>query len=213
MELVPLASEKVGYRSGTSDESDLNGDFSISPVPAGKYMLSINYDSNPEPNRPFPTAFYPVGDDRSKAQIIEVSFGVNIDGLLWRLPPRLIEKEITGKVVWESGSPVAGAEIKLFDMAHSGFYAGCYLSEVREQQEPPDSPVRSVGFNLTGSTCNLKSDSNGEFRLSVYSGRTYRLSASMERVASGGKTEFQANSKPFTLDSEPPNIKLILKKK
>ncbi len=205
--------EENSYLGGMNGESDPNGYFSIDQVPAGKYTLSVNFSSNPDPERPFPTTFYPAGGDRMHAGILEVGFGTKIHGITWHLPERLIEKPISGNVIWDDGSPAVGAEIRLFDMAFPGFYAGCYMLKKRDQPEDVNSPVRSMSIHSVGSACGLKSDSNGSFRLSGYTGRTYRLSASITKTSDGEKIAYTADSEPLSLSGEQPTIKLILKSK
>jgi hypothetical protein len=128
------------------------------------------------------------------------------------LPPRLVEKAFSGNVVWEDGSPAVGAEIKLFDQAFPGVYAGCYFLENRDKSEDISSPVRSRSFRMSGPACELKSDPNGGFRLSGYSGRTYQLSALISKVIDGQKIEYSGESESFSLVDALPNIKLVLRK-
>lgn len=212
VELVSV-DEKSSYLGGESDQTDVDGYFSIKQIPVGKYTLSVNYNVNPNPEQPFPTTFYSSGGDRSKANILEIGFGSRVEGITWRLPSTLIEKSISGNVVWEDGSPVIGAEIKLFDQAFPGFYAGCYLLENRTKPEDPNSPVRSTSLSMSGSACDLKSNANGEFRLTGYTGRTYRLTASISQTSVGLKMEYSGESEPFSLVEEPRSIKLVLRKK
>lgn len=210
VELVSLADQKSSYLAGLSDESDTNGDFSIDRVPVGKYTLSINYNSKPEPNHPFPTTFYPSGSNRSDAKILNVEFGTSIEGLTWRLPERLTEALITGIVVWEDGSPASGAELKIFDMAFPRHYAGCHLTEARTTVVPLNSPVVSTSFQLKGLACDLKSDPEGRFSVKMYSSRSYRITARLERTIDGKKGEYIAESEPFPLTGDI-TIKLVLK--
>jgi hypothetical protein len=116
-------------------------------------------------------------------------------------------------VVWEDGSPAAGAEIKLFDMAFPGFYAGCSLVENRDKVEDPNLIINSASFNLSGPACNLKSDANGKFALSGFTGRTYRLSASVRRTLDGQKSVYEGESLPFSPGTDASDIKLVLRKK
>lgn len=210
VELVPLADQKSSYLAGLSDESDANGDFTIDQVPIGEYTLSINYNSQPQPEHPFPTTFYPSGSNRSDAKILNVEFGASIEGLTWRLPDRLTEASITGSVVWEDGSPASGAEIKIFDMAFPRHYAGCHLTEARTMAVPSNSPVVSTSFKIKGPACDLKSSADGVFALKMYSSRAYRITARLERTISGKKVEYLAESEPFQLTGEV-SIKLVLK--
>ena len=212
VELVSFG-EMSKYLGGLSDESDVNGEYSIEQIPAGKYTLSINYNSNPEPDRPFPTTFYPSGNDRSAATVLEIASGSRITGLAWQLPKQLEQQSIKGRVVWDDGSPVPEAEIKIFDMAFPDFYAGCYLLENREEPKATYSPVRSTSFNFSGPACNLKSDSTGAFQLSLYAGRTYRVTASLTQIVAGQKIEYEGKSEPLALLAQLPTVNLVIKKK
>ena len=210
VELVSVDNQS-SYHGGMSSESNEDGEFTIEHIPTGKYTLSINYNSNPEPEYPFPTTFYPGQSDRSKAKVVEIALGGRIEGLSWSLPPRLNEGSISGTVLMEDGAPAVGAEIKLFDMAFPGFYAGCFLSEARTTYG--DTPVVSISVTSSGSACDLKSDSNGAFSLTAYSGRTYRLEASMTGTSQNQQIEYTGSSEPFALTELPTRTTLILKKK
>lgn len=213
VELVPLSIKKSSYLGGYSDDSDLNGDFSIGEIPVGSYTLSVNYNSNPHPEHPFPTTFYPAGSSRSDAKVLEVQPGKSIDGLVFRLPARLDQGTISGKVVWEDGSPAVGARIQLFDMAFPGFYAGCFMFAARQEAEPNASipNVVSTSISLSGSTCNLMSDNGGKFKINIYTTRTYRVTATITRSEANAKVEYVAESEPFLLGHTPANVKLVLK--
>lgn len=212
VELVPLADQKSSYLGGLSGESDSNGDFYIDQLPIGKYTLSINFNTQPQPDHPFPTTFYPSGSIRSDAKILDVGFGSSIEGLTWRLPARLNDASISGSVVAEDGSPVSGAEIKIFDMAFPGHYAGCHLTEIRDKTNRSNSPVVSTSLRFKGPACNLKSDADGSFNVKMYSARSYRVTARLERTISGEKVEYMGESEPFQLIGEE-KIKLVLKQK
>jgi len=214
VELVSITDPKSTFLGGLSGKSDSNGYFSISQIPAGKYTLSLNYNSPPRPDHPFPTTFYPFGSSRSEAKILDVSSGSSIEGIIWRLPAGLDEEIISGDVVWEDGSPVIGAEIKIFDLAFPGHYAGCHLAEARDDApNVSDSPVRSTSFAIKGPACDLKSDARGTFNLRMYSARTYRVTASMARTVDGTKVEYSDESESFQLTGTSPKIKLVLKQK
>ncbi len=211
VELVAI-DRASSYLGGLSDESDLKGEFSIAEIPTGRYTLSINYNTNPHPDHPFPTTFFPFGGIRSEAKIFEIESGTLIEGLTWKLPKPLEKQSIIGLIEREDGAPVVGAEIKLFDMAFPGFYAGCYFQASRTSADEKASPVRVTSLSLQGSACNLKSDSAGAFQLRTYADRTYRVSASMTERVGEKKIEYVAESEPFLLSDQTQTVKLILKK-
>jgi hypothetical protein len=213
VELV-FSNEQSSFLGGYSDESDLSGDFSIDQVPAGTYTLSVNYNSPPQPDSPFPTTFFPGKPLRSEAQVLKVEPGRSVEGLIFTLPPRLGEEFISGEVVWEDGTSAVGAEIKLFDMAFPKYYAGCYMSEIRANKpDASESKVRSTSFNFVGQACNLKSGDGGSFKLKMYAARTYRITAAISRLEGTVKTEYIGESEPFLLGNKPSNIRLVLKPK
>lgn len=211
VELVSI-DKPSSYLGGMSDDSNTNGEFAIEQIPKGRYTLSVNYNVNPHPEHPFPTTFYPSGSVRSTAEVFEIDSDTIIDGLVWKLPMPLETQTMSGSVMFEDGTPVVGAEIKLFDMAFPGFYAGCHFIESRDNKEDDTSPVRSVSMSLAGPTCKLKTDPTGRFQFSIYKERTYRLSASITETINGKRVVHGAESETFLLSDQPHSVKLIIKK-
>jgi hypothetical protein len=149
LELVPLSSQHIINDSHLIAVSSLSGKFSFLDVPAGKYTLSINFDDKPTDLSPYETYFYPNVVERSLAKTFEIEANTLIRGLIFRLPPTLVQKRIMGRVVWEDGSPVVGAWI--------GF--------------------RDVKFDRSVSFGKPETDSNGRFSVIGFVGRQYQFGA------------------------------------
>ena len=149
LELVPLSSQHIINDSHLIAASSLSGKFSFLGVPAGKYTLSINFDDKPTDLSPYETYFYPNVVEGSLAKIFEIETTTSVRGLVFRLPPALVEKRIMGRVLWEDGSPVVGAWI--------GF--------------------RDVKFDRSVSFGKPLTDSNGRFSVIGFVGRQYQFGA------------------------------------
>lgn len=155
-------------------------------VPPGRYTISVNYWNHPRKDYPFATTFYPGTSDRTKAEIVEVKRGTKIKDLVIQLPPKLNEKEIKGEVFWEDGTPA---------------------NDVRTYI------VEEMNENFCVKDCFYKTDSNGEFSVTGYESRKYRVKAKAEKTVDGEIQIFEASSEFFTLDENSPKIRLSLKKR
>lgn len=204
VELVE-ADKARSYSGGRDDESRSDGSFSFEKVPKGRYTLSVNFNSSPDPSNPFPTFFFPGVSNRAEAKVIEIGLTTSINNLVLSLPPRLGEIAMAGKVVWEDGTPAADAEIHLFDMAFPGFFTGCYFST-----ETIDDKGTVVRMSRSGPACELKSDTDGTFEVSGYSTRSYAIEASITKNIDGKPVKFSAKSKAFAADSLESPIRLVL---
>jgi hypothetical protein len=205
--------EKKSYLGGMSGETDNSGVFSIEKIPTGKYTLSVNYNSFPQPDRPFPTVFYPNSPNRENAKIFEVGLGQSINEIVFRLPPRLTEKEIRGEIVWEDGSPAKDVEIILEDNEFQGFKTGCYLLTTSKKSLGGNPETFAVSLGLRGSGCRLRTDESGKFLIKGFSSRKYRIKAETEKTVDGQKVKYKAGSELFSLDEKPISLKLVLKPK
>ncbi|MGI8641885.1 MAG: carboxypeptidase regulatory-like domain-containing protein [Pyrinomonadaceae bacterium] len=212
VELLSLDEKEKSYLRGMSGETNDNGIFTIEEIPTGKYTLSVNYNSFPQSNSPFPTVFYPNSSNRENAMIFEIGLGQSIGEIVFRLPSRLTEKEIRGETFWEDGTPAKDVEIMLEDDEFRGFRTGCYMQKVSEESLA-GSPVKSVGYSLIGLGCDLKTNKSGKFLLKGFSSRKYRIRAETEKIINGQKIDYEVESELFTVDENPVPLKLTLKKK
>ncbi len=208
IELVEADKER-SYSGGKNTQSRMDGSFSFESVAKGRYKLSVNFNSNPDPSNPFPTFFFPGVSNRAEAKVIEIGPTTVVNDVVFRLPPRLSEIRFAGKVVWEDGAPAAGAEIHLFDAAFPGFYTGCYFYTETSGDDDPSSVV-STEMSRSGPACELKSGTDGKFELSGYSTRSYFITASIRKNIDGKAVRFSATSEVFAADSIKSPIQLVL---
>ena len=189
IELVPVGSNKIVMDYSLFATSGANGKFSFQKVPPGRYTLSVNFDDKPTDLSPFSTIFYPNATERTEAEVFEIAASTAIKTVVFKLPPPLVRKKITGNVVFTNGKPVVGAYVGLRDVAFD----------------------RSLGFAIA------RTDANGNFSVMAFSGREYQFGAILfdrER-----KTIYEpwsnvvaaGESKIFTLDAQSSVIKFILK--
>lgn len=111
--------EKYMKLEATDDE----GRYSFSAVPAGRYLIAVNFRQFPDPTHPtlaYPRVFYPSATDRALADIINLGPGEKLTERNIQLPPRRPASVIKGQVVWADGSPVPSALLSLIDVTVSG---------------------------------------------------------------------------------------------
>jgi 5-hydroxyisourate hydrolase-like protein (transthyretin family) len=105
------------------DRTDDEGRFSFSAVPAGRYLIAVNFNRFPDPSDPtnaYPPAFYPGVVDQPSAEVITLKVGEKRTDLDIRVPSRLPASVLTGKVVWADGSPVASPFLMIIDATRNG---------------------------------------------------------------------------------------------
>ena len=196
----------------TGGETEADGSFSITAVPAGKYLLAVNKNISPNAESPFPTFFYPNSPGEQTAKNLTVRLGETIKNLIFQLPPPLKQQLITGTVVWANGKPAADTKIELKDIAEDTFFRAERVT---------------------------KTDAAGKFALKGFVGRSYRLEAKFEKyeplteeealkemeqtgkiskiVSADGEPQYVrvtrdvAKIKPFKVANKPLIFKIILK--
>lgn len=167
--------------------SNAAGDFSFSDVPSGDYTLSINFDEKPSVTSPYQTFFYPNHADRSEAETIKIAPGGKVTGLKFRVPPPLVQRKVSGKVVNAKGDPIEGAYVYL----------------------------RDVLFDQSLILDN-KTDKFGNFTLMGFETRKYQIGALIyeeskpQTFESPGKVLAIAYSEIFILSEKNPNFTLVL---
>jgi len=107
MYLFPAAKDQDtssgNYKFSTTKE---DGSYSFEGLRAGDYYLGINIGRMPEVDAPYPTTFYPGVDSSERARVIHLAQGPKLDGIDLRAPQKLIERVISGVIVWPDGQPV-----------------------------------------------------------------------------------------------------------
>jgi hypothetical protein len=188
IELVPLGSKRLINDSKLIGISDARGNFSLSSVPRGEYTLSINFDDKPTDLSPYETFFYPNTYNRREAAVFDIRDGVKLKKLIFKLPPALVKRKITGKVIFEDGKPVTGAYLALRDVKFD----------------------RSIFFGQ------YKTGKLGDFAFDAFGERKYQVAALLfERLGTTVYDPYEilgaAESEIFTLETAPPNLRLVLR--
>lgn len=187
IELVPINSETQSNDPRLLAISNTSGRFSFTDVPEGKYTLSINFDEKPTATSPYSTFFYPNATNRAEAEVFEVTETSKFAPLSFRLPPKLVQRKISGQVVFTDGTPVADVFVFLVDVAYD----------------------ETFSFDN-------KSDANGNFTLTAFENRKYFAGAvlfdliSLNPLEPFGSKLASTRSDIFTLDAKTEKIKLIL---
>ncbi len=154
LSLVPLeyaqsADRKKNSRSAYTEKG---GTYFFEGVKPGKYILGVSIADAPAKHTPYSKAFFPIGTDPTKAEVVEVKIGEPVKIKDIRLPAELQRIVVEGVVVSASGRPVAGADVDIYD------------------SETPDQQV--FGFSD-----GVKTDVHGRFKITGFKGRTYLIRA------------------------------------
>lgn len=171
--------------------TDAEGRFNLSSVPAGRYLIAVNHQRFPDPNDPtlaYPPVFYPGVVDQPNAEVITLGTGEKLTGLDIRVPLRRPASVVSGQVVWEDGSPVAKASLRLKD----------------------------VSDGESSLTFGLQADEQGRFKIDGYIGQKLLVDASSGRpyVPLPDRYEPMERSETvrITLSRPKERIKVVLTK-
>ena len=188
VELVPVDYVKPNfniwpnyYERGVTEN---DGAFTISNISPGKYHLAVNYTIQPEFESPYIATFYPGTLIRSKAQTIEVFAGKEINGLKFVLgPERLIEKKVTGRVLYADGRPAANTYVYLKEDENESC---CVLKKAT-------------------------TDAQGNFSIVGFESRKYRLWSQVDHKPFTNKINYFGASPVFVLDSRTGSFQIVLR--
>jgi hypothetical protein len=171
-----------------SVDSDKNGNFTYTGIPAGRYILAVNYTYPPNnEGSDYPTTFYPNVNNPLQAKPIVIGESDKIRGIIFQLPPKKKVIKVTGKLLWSNGEPVGNFwGVSLIDIDYGGDCSNCW-----------------------GKITNSK----GEFEIYGYEGRKYRLEVDGKiTVAKDKVKEFKTKSDEFILDQKTSPFILTLEK-
>lgn len=188
IELVPVGSNVQINDARLLATSSTSGLFSFQNVPDGTYTLSINFDEKPTNLSPYSTFFYPNAASRTQAEVLKVDSTSKLNNLIFRLPPKLIKRKITGTVSWSDGKTVSDAYIFL----------------------------RDVEYDSTLTFGEIKTDNNGNFTVYGFEGRKYQVGAVLFEITgktiaeSSGTVIGSANSGVFVLNAGTSNVNLTV---
>jgi hypothetical protein len=153
---------------GRMEQVDDEGRFSFSGLPPGRYLLAVNLSRFPHPNEPtnaYPRTYYPGVTDVSKAEVITLGAGENLNEINLRLPTRRAPSIINGKVVWDDGTPVINAMILFREVTYDD-----------AQMNTANSEALLLGFLVQVDGSRAAND-QGYFTISGYVGQTFAIAA------------------------------------
>jgi len=135
-----------------SDYLDEKGEFEISSLPPGRYLLGLNVNHYPDLETPYPPTWYPGVPEEVQALVVNLELGQQLNDITIKLPPKLTPRKVEGVVLWPNGRPASKASIRL---------------------EPDEYP----GWCVNG--CG-NADEKGRFTLYGFEGMTYHIQASAD---------------------------------
>lgn len=189
IELVPVLFDVQIPDQRFRAKTDSRGNFSFKDLPPTKYTLSINFNESPTDLSPYPTVFYPNTANRENAEVFDIENTTDLKNLSFRLPSALAQKTVKGKVIDESGNPVAGIHVGLLN----------------------------AGFKEIVFTFDTVTDKNGEFTLKGFEHINYIVTAVEVEISKIPFTippppTAYGKSAVFTLDAQTPQIFVLLEK-
>ena len=137
----------------------------------------------PTKEKPFQNSFLPSGTTRAKAQVIDVRLGQNIEGLKLQFKPEILkEKVVTGRIVYQDGRPAVGIDVYIKDNESR---VCCALD-------------------------NVKTNAKGEFSITGFGGRKYRVWTEIYHKPFTNKTNYLGLSSVFVLNGPTDLPRIVL---
>jgi hypothetical protein len=106
VDLVPIPENReTPHWLVNSDFTNENGEYTISPEQAGKYLLSVQWNAPPSAKYPFLTRYYPDAADPKQAETLEITPALHLRLNPIRLQTRLELIKVPVSVSWSNGTP------------------------------------------------------------------------------------------------------------
>jgi 5-hydroxyisourate hydrolase-like protein (transthyretin family) len=109
--LIP-AKGKEAFGFYEADCTNANGNFVITTIPSGDYLMVFNEDGEVSGREPFGAFFYPGVIERKKAEVLTFGEGGSRSGLTIRPPNEFETIIVSGRVTFADGVPVSGEPIR-----------------------------------------------------------------------------------------------------
>jgi hypothetical protein len=162
IQLYPV-SAKPDFRflGGRTEGTDVAGNYSFKSVKEGRYFLGVNLGAPPDFSAPYPKTFFPGVSSAEEATIISLEENQQLSLETLRLRPRLVERIVSGFLVWSDGSPV----IKRQPDSSTPGSPHLYLLD----------PERLIGINgaRPDGSFTIRIEEDGRFSFVGYDGYTY----------------------------------------
>jgi hypothetical protein len=177
------------YEYGRTDD---RGFYKIEGLRPGSFYIGVNIRHHPEISAPYPATFYPGVAMVDQARVISLGHKQSLQSIDLHLPPKLVEREITGRIVWPNGSPVTKFSF------HPETVIGPSISI-------KDASTLQHVTQVRGGNSAEKADDKGNFSIALLEGQSYVLSArAIDRQDKPMRSKFVKivageNLKPITL--------------
>lgn len=152
VDLIPVSQTDSERPNSMYNSADDEGRYELKFVPPGNYLLGIRLNGLGGPDAPqaaYPRAYYPGVARAQEALIISLGEGDVIKDVDLRLPPRLAERTISGRVILPDGRPAAKAMVARHEVTYS---------------------ARGLSYGVN-------TDDQGNFSFTGYEGISYYVSA------------------------------------
>lgn len=148
-------------------KTDKTGKYAFREIKPGQYVLGINLGSMPDFKAPYPQTFFPGVSALKDARVITVNENQNVSLEAFKLPPKLVEKRVTGKLVWPDGTPVNKLGPNSAPAQKPILYL-IYLNNIKRGGMDSYKP---------DGTDTIQIDENGNFSLIAFEGYEYVIHA------------------------------------
>jgi protocatechuate 3,4-dioxygenase beta subunit len=191
-----MPGQKFSSNSYEFARTDDEGRYNFSGLRGGHFWVGVNPGRTPEVDSPYPTTFHPGVTDVNAATTVVLEDGQKLSNINIRLPPKLVEREVTGLILWPDGTPVG----RLSPDAAPG--VGPILS-IRDPQRLwyPLNPRRADGTNT------VTTDEQGRFSFIGFEGYTYIIHA---HAFNAQDQVFHARHVRLTISGEVKPLRLVL---
>ncbi|MDT4965429.1 MAG: hypothetical protein QOJ64_166 [Acidobacteriota bacterium] len=158
LNLIPVSLSNAEHPHSMFDSADDDGHFELKFVPPGQYLLGIRLNGLGSPTdaeKLYPRTYYPGVARAEEAMIISLGESEVIKDIELRLPPRLMERTFSGRVVMADGRPAANAMVAQYEAAYR---------------------TRGLGYSIAA-------DAQGNFKFTGYEGIAYYVRATVNDPA------------------------------
>lgn len=90
------------------DCTDKEGRYELKQIPAGEYLIVVNYHGKISSDEPFPMTYFPGVFEKDKATILTIARDSNLEDYDVHIPSQENRKTIEGVLLYSDGKPAAG---------------------------------------------------------------------------------------------------------
>lgn len=97
---------------GQSARTDEKGEFEITSISPGNYILVVNGDGKMNADEPYGTLFYPGVAERKQAGVVSIELGKFLNNVNIQIPKTEELIEISGRFLYSDGKPVVNKSVE-----------------------------------------------------------------------------------------------------